>query len=53
MNGILPFGFIIILHYEINRIMIRIKSTKPTDSELEILAILWDKKLPSGLYMKN
>ncbi len=44
MNGILPFGFIIILHYEINRIMIRIKSTKPTDSELEILAILWDKK---------
>ena len=32
------------LYYEINRIMTLIKNTRPTESELEILQILWQKK---------
>ena len=30
--------------YEINRIMLKTKSLKPTESEIEILSILWEKK---------
>ena len=30
--------------YETNRIMTLIKNTKPTESELEILQVLWDKE---------
>lgn len=30
--------------YEINRIMLKPKSLKPTESEIEILSILWEKK---------
>lgn len=44
MNGYTQPGNCSILHYEINRIMIRNKAIKPTDSELEILSILWDKQ---------
>lgn len=30
--------------YEIHRIMLKSKSLKPTESEIEILSILWEKK---------
>ena len=32
------------MHYEKNRIMSEIKNLKPTESELEILRVLWDKQ---------
>lgn len=38
------YEIILTLPYEINRNMIKNKLLKPTESELEILAILWDKK---------
>ncbi len=44
MNGWNNYEFILTLLYEINRNMIKNKISKPTESELEILAVLWDKK---------
>jgi len=35
------------LHYEINRIMTNIRTPKPTESELEILQVLWNNKQAS------
>jgi BlaI family transcriptional regulator, penicillinase repressor len=35
---------VIILHYENNRIMAAEKHLKPTESELEILQVLWNEK---------
>jgi BlaI family transcriptional regulator, penicillinase repressor len=35
---------VIILHYENNRIMTAEKHLKPTESELEILQVLWNEK---------
>ncbi len=35
------------MHYETNRIMTNIKTPKPTESELEILQVLWDNKQAS------
>jgi BlaI family penicillinase repressor len=32
------------LHYEKNRTMSEMKNIKPTESELEILRVLWDKR---------
>ena len=32
------------LQYETNRIMVKQKVSKPTESEIEILSILWDRK---------
>ena len=32
------------MHYEKNRIMSDMKNVKPTESELEILRVLWDKR---------
>ena len=32
------------MHYEKNRTMSEFKNIKPTESELEILRVLWDKK---------
>jgi BlaI family penicillinase repressor len=31
------------LQYEIHRIMLKQKNTRPTDGELEILSVLWEK----------
>lgn len=33
------------MQYEINRIMVKQKTSKPTESEIEILSILWDRKM--------
>lgn len=33
------------MQYETNRIMVRQKTSKPTESEIEILSILWDRKI--------
>ena len=33
------------MQYETNRIMVKQKISKPTESEIEILSILWDRKL--------
>ncbi len=35
------------MHYEINRIMTNIRTPKPTESELEILQVLWNNKQAS------
>jgi len=43
MNGFLNYEIIHTLLYETNRIMILNKKNKPTESELEILQVLWDK----------
>ena len=43
MNGFLNYEIIHTLPYEIYRIMILNKKNKPTESELEILQVLWDK----------
>ena len=43
MNGFLNYEIIHTLPYETNRIMILNKKNKPTESELEILQVLWDK----------
>lgn len=33
------------MQYETNRIMVKQKTSKPTESEIEILSILWDRKM--------
>ena len=43
MNGFLNYEIILTLLYEINRIMTLTKNNKPTESELVILQVLWDK----------
>jgi len=43
INFCIEFSFI--FTYENNRIMTLIKKNKPTESELEILQILWQKKI--------
>lgn len=43
MNGYLIYEYIPTLAYEINRIMDKIKIAKPTEGELEILGVLWEK----------
>ncbi|MEO6671694.1 MAG: BlaI/MecI/CopY family transcriptional regulator [Ferruginibacter sp.] len=44
IKGNYHYEIIHTLLYEINRIMIKSKLLKPTESEIEILAILWEKK---------
>jgi len=43
MNGCSNYEIIPTFTYEIHRIMLKNKVLKPTDGELEILAVLWDK----------
>ncbi len=44
MTGLSVTNKIVILLYENNRNMTLIKTNKPTESELEILQVLWDRK---------
>lgn len=44
INGLPDYEFILTLPYETSRNMIKAKLSKPTESELEILAVLWDRK---------
>lgn len=44
INGDCHYESILILPYETHRIMLKNKTIKPTESELEILSVLWDKK---------
>src|SRR5258707_8370116 len=44
MNGFGIYEQSRILHYENNRIMTLTKNLKPTESELEILQVLWNEK---------
>jgi BlaI family transcriptional regulator, penicillinase repressor len=44
INGWSNYEFILTLPYETSRNMIKSKLSKPTESELEILAVLWDRK---------
>ncbi len=44
INGSTNYEIIHTLPYENNRNMIKTKISKPTESELEILSILWDRK---------
>lgn len=43
MNGVWVYEIIPTLLYEINRMINLTKSNKPTESELEILQVLWDR----------
>jgi BlaI family transcriptional regulator, penicillinase repressor len=43
ISGDADYEIILILPYETHRIMLKNKILKPTDGELEILAVLWDK----------
>ncbi len=43
-NGFGNYDYNRKLSYEINRIMTLIKNTKPTESELEILQVLWNEQ---------
>ena len=43
MNGFVVYEIIHTLPYETHRIMIKNKILKPTDGELEILTVLWNK----------
>ncbi len=44
INGLYNYELIHTLPYETNRNMIKIKQSKPTESELEILSVLWERK---------
>lgn len=44
MNGYCNYELFHTLPYETNRNMIKTKVSKPTESELEILSVLWHKK---------
>ncbi len=43
MNGLANYEIFHTLPYETHRIMLKTKILKPTDGELEILTVLWDK----------
>ena len=43
INGLVIYEIILTLPYETHRIMIKNKILKPTDGELEILTVLWEK----------
>ncbi|MEP6711762.1 MAG: BlaI/MecI/CopY family transcriptional regulator [Ferruginibacter sp.] len=43
MNGLVIYEIFLTLPYETHRIMLKTKILKPTDGELEILTVLWEK----------
>lgn len=43
-NGLCNYEYFLTLPYENNRNMLKTKISKPTESELEILAVLWEKE---------